>query len=424
MQNNIGLKSINELLSIQNLRIPSYQRPYKWSQKNIGELLQDIENAITQGKETLSSNFKYRIGTILLHNNNDTNTQDIVDGQQRIISFCLLSKYLDTKNRTEFIDINLENKITQFNIYSNYAFIKDWFLQKSNDSKELFLNALSNLLEVVVINVTDVSEAFQLFDSQNSRGKELEPHNLLKAYHLREMNGDLFEMKKVAEKWDNIKSSEIKDLFNSFLFPIINWSDRNKTIPFTTNEVDVFKGVKKDTKYPYAQRTYKSMPDFQITEPFIAGKDFFLFVDYYLSLKDYLQNEALQEAAKFDNLLKIRAQYNGTGFEFAKKLFLTVLLCYYDRFKNLDEKTVNKLFTWALMIRIDMMNLGYDTINKYAIGEQGYTNNISMFYNITRVKEHTKVSSEMIKAKRHDDKARREKWNDLYHELKKINGES
>ena len=32
----------------------------------------------------------------------------------------------------------------------------------------------------------------------------------------------------------------------------------------------------------------------------------------------------------------------------------------------LDEMAVNKLFAWAMMIRVDMDNLGMDTINNYA----------------------------------------------------------
>ena len=35
-----------------------------------------------------------------------------------------------------------------------------------------------------------LAEAFQLFDSQNNRGKSLEPHDLLKAYHLRQQDSE------------------------------------------------------------------------------------------------------------------------------------------------------------------------------------------------------------------------------------------
>ena len=67
-------------------------------------------------------------------------------------------------------------------------FIRQWFSLHGDDEKKRFVDALKDIIEVIVITVDKESEAFQLFDSQNSRGKALYPHDLLKAYHLREMN--------------------------------------------------------------------------------------------------------------------------------------------------------------------------------------------------------------------------------------------
>lgn len=44
--------------------------------------------------------------------------------------------------------------------------------------------------EFVVIKVKELAEAFQMFESQNGRGKDLEAYNLLKAYHIRAMEND------------------------------------------------------------------------------------------------------------------------------------------------------------------------------------------------------------------------------------------
>ena len=44
--------------------------------------------------------------------------------------------------------------------------------------------------QVVRIVVKKLNEAFQMFESQNGRGKELEAYNLLKAYHIRAMSND------------------------------------------------------------------------------------------------------------------------------------------------------------------------------------------------------------------------------------------
>ena len=97
--NEIKLQSIQELLNTKKLRIPPYQRPYKWTKKNIEELLTDIDVALEKQKELSNPNFKYRIGTVLLHNNKEDKTLDVIDGQQRIVSFYLLQKYLNPKKK-------------------------------------------------------------------------------------------------------------------------------------------------------------------------------------------------------------------------------------------------------------------------------------------------------------------------------------
>ena len=88
------IRSVEELLGWE-LRIPPYQRPYKWTKKNITDLLLDIETSIREAKKY--EDFKYRVGTVILHANTEERKlmYDIVDGQQRILSFLLLSLYLE-----------------------------------------------------------------------------------------------------------------------------------------------------------------------------------------------------------------------------------------------------------------------------------------------------------------------------------------
>ena len=48
-------------------------------------------------------------------------------------------------------------------------------------------------------------DAFQFFDSQNSRGKALKPHDLLKSYHLREMVRDPEQLKiRLISDWEDM----------------------------------------------------------------------------------------------------------------------------------------------------------------------------------------------------------------------------
>ena len=82
-------KNIIELLQTDNLEIPDYQRPYKWSAKNIEDLLTDISHAIDESKR-YQSDYKYRIGSILLHDDKTTGKLYIVDGQHRVVSIALI----------------------------------------------------------------------------------------------------------------------------------------------------------------------------------------------------------------------------------------------------------------------------------------------------------------------------------------------
>lgn len=429
------IKSINELLKME-IDIPDYQRPYKWTIQNIEELLGDISTAINQAG-LYRTPFKYRVGTIILHEN-EHGIFDVVDGQQRIISLLLIKQCIETGVKCPISKKKFSNKITQTNIHDNYMFIREWFSLKNKDDKKNFIRAFDEILEVVVISVEKVSEAFQLFDSQNTRGKSLDPHDLLKAYHLREMKKYPYEMEHAVTKWESKDTNQIRELFDLFLFPVWNWSRGLKSKPFTAKEIDTYKGIPESSTYSYARRASKAMPCFQITETFISGNDFFEMVDHYLYLIHDIKKEIFnnQDFAEIKSIIcngkevsSIKEmdslKYGSAGFVYARNLFYCALLCYYDKFHNFDEMAVKKLFTWAFMIRVDMENLGFDSINKYAIGDDDnsrYTNAVVMFSKISFARLHNEISSLQIKVKRDPDRANHDKWNDLYKKLKIMNG--
>lgn len=413
------IKSVNELLQMA-LAIPDYQRPYKWSTQNIDDLLSDISNAIADA-ERYRTGFKYRIGTIILHE--DGSRYNIVDGQQRVISLILLKRYLDPGFTCSLLEKGFSSKVSQRNIHNNYMFIREWFSLKSAEAKRAFADALGSILEVVVICVDKASEAFQLFDSQNARGKALDPHDLLKAYHLREMKQYPYEMEHAVTKWEAKNTVQIRELFDLYLFPIWNWSRGIKSRPFTAKEIDTYKGIGEHSAYTYARRASKAMPYFQITEPFIAGNDFFEMVEHYLLLLDDVKKELFSD--RFSWVRDILSGNNGSaGFGYARNLFYCAVLCYYDKFRNFDELAVKKLFTWSFMIRVDMENLGFDTINRYAIGEGNnrYTNSIPMFSRISLARVHNEISGLPILVLRKGDAPTAGKWSGLYRHLKEING--
>ena len=434
--------SVEELLKL-NLVIPSYQRPYKWTEKNIRELILDIQKGIEDANK--HPNFKYRVGTVILYQENDTKPYEIVDGQQRILSFLLLKLCLNPDfrcSRCSLLSATFSDKVTLGNLHSNSDRIREWCSSVDDGVKEAFDKALSEVLEVVVLTVNELSEAFQLFDSQNTRGRELYPHDLLKAYHLREIH-DKYDMQRAVLKWESKDPKAIRELFDNYLFPLWNWSKRRKSSRFTAAEIDLYKGIEESSGYTYARRANKAMPYFLLSEPLISGGDFFEMVDHYMQMLHSIKLELIDnpDFARIKELLiddkskvgQIKTpadldkacKSSSTGMNHARNLFFCALLCYYDRFHNFDLMAVKKLFTWAMMLRVDMNHLGFDSVNRYAIGlgdNDKYTNSEPVISLISSARRHTEISGMPLMVKRDNDKAETEKWQGLYEDLLLLNG--
>ena len=196
--------------------IPPYQRPYKWHKSHVIQLLDDLYENIYIGKRT------YRVGTLIVHQDKE-GIHNIVDGQQRLTTLSLILYYLGKKDKL-LQNQEYTNEISKNNLIYNYNQIKQWFrAKKLEKDKEKFLNELENKCEFVVITVYRQDEAFQLFDTQNSRGKELSPHDLLKAFHLREMDKDGYTDKEIEQyviKWEDYlldKDNPLPDILNNHL---------------------------------------------------------------------------------------------------------------------------------------------------------------------------------------------------------------
>ena len=277
---------------------------------------------------------------------------------------------------------------------------------------EFFLNKC----ELVKVVIDNVQEAFQFFDSQNARGKDLEPHDLLKAFHLREMNKSTEEEKiKVVEEWENLESKELTNLFANYLFKIKNWSKGNSAYDFTKNDIDIFKGVNLETQnYPFIKQlqinnyyvdkqneaervnNYHFDYPFQIDQIVINGKRFFEMVIYYNNLiKDI---NALKESFKKDtveydilNTLDTYRGHNRSGDRYVRNMFNCALVYYIDKFGKIDlDRTIKKLFIWAYNLRFKLYSVKLVSVDNYAIGRHEYANE-SIFRKIYYAVNHNEI---------------------------------
>lgn len=108
LNNRITCKMNGKPIDSIRLTIPEYQRPYKWTARNAIQLLDDIIEAKNDNKEM------YRVGTLILHKDKDGN-YNIVDGQQRTITFALLLFSLYYPDDTQECSVKAEDRITFLN---------------------------------------------------------------------------------------------------------------------------------------------------------------------------------------------------------------------------------------------------------------------------------------------------------------------
>ena len=268
LDNRITRKEDGKPINNVRLTIPEYQRPYKWSARNAIQLLDDILEARNSSKEV------YRVGTLILHQDNNQQIFNIVDGQQRTITFSLLLLALyefeenpKDKRKIDFLNQQVfNNSYSRHNIPNNLnAFRRR--LRKSTEGDNnvehiIDMRRLRNFIEqqceMIVVITDDVSEAFQFFDSQNARGKALYPHDLLKAYHLREMADiDEAKMEQIVKEWEKIPQQDLAAFFGDYLYRIKEWINGNWAYKLNEHNIYKFKGITKKAHTPYAQ-FYKS----------------------------------------------------------------------------------------------------------------------------------------------------------------------
>ena len=381
-------KKVGELLKEENLRIPSYQRPYKWNRKHIRNLFYDLRDAM--GKK------EYQIGSVILHENDGY--LDIVDGQQRLISISLFLHLLDDlenyKGAKQLLSSAVFGELSCYHASENY---NEWEnltqLVGENQAKDICNFLLENCsVSVITMPQERLSEAFQLFDSQNNRGKSLEPHDLLKAYHLRKQDS---EDERIVEKWEQFvedKDLSLKELFDKHLFRMRRWS-RGETgltnkrygsyLRFTEDFIDDFKGVDLNQNFPYLElyRHIENLP-MSITMPIIDGSKFFEYIESaHETIKDHKDflNEELgfsdepegeeKNLAYPEGMLNI---YNSSKGRYLKchNIFLNICSLFAERFgKNeLSKDIVETLFIWSYYPRVKSKAIYDATVGKYAAG--------------------------------------------------------
>ncbi len=233
--------------------IPDYQREYVWTDKEVHQLLEDINEQIDAG-----STREYFIGTVLVSPTEQKSHYEVIDGQQRLTTFFLLlcalrhllqkepeaqllnrlisdsyttSSGIETRLKldpryenasdvmSKLVEINgepmvvrsgiLASGITSFgsleNLVNAYATLYRYLQDNYDDVSKLKKYWFYLATNVVFIQIsTDVSSALKIFETINERGVGLNSMDLLKNLLFTQVSPDQFS--KLKDEWKKITS--------------------------------------------------------------------------------------------------------------------------------------------------------------------------------------------------------------------------
>ena len=190
--------------------IPLYQRAYAWEDKQLTQLIEDISD--------ITDETNYYIGALIV--SKQDNKFEVVDGQQRLTSLYLLMNCLglDIKNTLTFAcreksNYTLRNikdllqddrsKLDMDRIESGIRRGIDVLMEaisKDDFDKTVFIEKLKKVI-VYRIEVPENTDLNRYFEIMNTRGEQLEQHDILKATLMRYLVDDT-EKAAFARIWD------------------------------------------------------------------------------------------------------------------------------------------------------------------------------------------------------------------------------
>jgi len=381
-------------LDFQNFCIPEYQRPYVWGAKETRQLWDDILGSMQLKKSA------YRIGTIIIHDNPETKSLDIVDGQQRITTLSLLifllGHSLEIAAKNEFLERKqFFHRISQENLKSNIEEIKQWIEDELLNPDEL-LKYILEKCSVVEIRVREVSEAFQMFDSQNGRGLPLEAYNLLKAFHMRYTDKTDEESRMQYDRiWEETAKGEkgkdyLKQVIDEQLYRLRTWSKSCSAYLFTKSDIEEFKGVSLDTiKYPYqnylnyrsnyiVEKHVQRLQDehlrnyTQVNQNIINGPSFFDYIQSYVAMYKLLfeKNDHHEELRSFHIFYDTYCLdlTRKKGDQYLTELYKSIVLLVFDKFGTLGLNRYYKLlYAYVYRLRLEKKYVRYNSVAEYPL---------------------------------------------------------
>ncbi len=249
----LGLTSqvlnVAAVLTRKQLKVPRYQRPYTWTEREVRELIQDLWRAYKRGAPF------YFIGQIVLVKNHGK--LEVSDGQQRLATLTMLLAYVRDRipgrskpYQTLIMDGNTprlllreedqnfylgfvqegghmaelarhaEIGVDSRDLIASAAFTIDTELSKIAEDRELDA-FMSYVVRACTLNVVDADErgcAQTVFNTLNKRGSPLSGADIIKSDLLENAGLSNAEANEAAKKWEQTEDLFERENFARLLY--------------------------------------------------------------------------------------------------------------------------------------------------------------------------------------------------------------
>ena len=201
MKNDLKIIPVSSIFDNMNYLVPIYQRNFAWAEIQIVQLIEDIESSIDGPSKN------YFLGNLIV-NQSDNNIYEVIDGQQRLTTLYLLEKYLglvfakealrfearEKSNRTlsylsDSSNHGLIEELSAPEILNGFHIIDNYFKTKNVD-KRGFIKKLERVF-LVQVQVPQNIDLNHYFEIMNTRGEQLELHEIAKAKLLEVLESDI-----------------------------------------------------------------------------------------------------------------------------------------------------------------------------------------------------------------------------------------
>lgn len=221
MQSNIcQMLSVKGLLSEDQYLIPMYQRNYAWEEPHLRQLIQDVWDKFKENKDR-----NYYIGTLVAHRR-PNGVYETVDGQQRLTTLNIILCAIKNELNVQDLDISWFTKVNISYEYRERSSITLSTLYDHNRDDELrdyAIRRMYNNVQQSIVNMGDIkgfleylfekvkitrvilpadTDLNHYFEIMNSRGEQLETHEILKALIMRSSSASPYKNWLIGQIWE------------------------------------------------------------------------------------------------------------------------------------------------------------------------------------------------------------------------------